>query len=836
MSGGSKVVRLNESKRVLFENAASLDGIFSPKSVALVHAGLPGAPGADAISTFLNGGFQGTSFVIQPGSSPAPGTRTYARLSDVPGKIDLAVAVTSAEAAPAVVADCVQHNVKGVVLLSPRLGTHDAYSPEAAAQMRSILGSSRTRVIGPGALGVMSPLLGLNATAGLPMAMGGTVAFVCESPLLGRVVLDWSLKHLVGFSSFACVGSMLDVSWANLIDYFGQDPNTRTIALQISSAGNARSLISAAREVSLNKPIIVIKAGLDGHAARAFTWKSRCQSSDSQVLTAALERVGVIEVDGIDDLFYTADALSKQPRPRGPRLMLVSNADGPGVLAADSLARAGVELASPSEETRSQVQQLLREENTLDDVLGDGSAENYVAVAKLAVNDPNCDGVLLLLVPWALADPERTAAMLLELRNSSKPILISYLGAADTGSAQEALIRACIPTFSSPEVAARVFQSMWRYSYELQALYETPMLHAEGDFETHDFVYQLIVQARSSGRSSLSPEESAEVLARYGIATCGPNVAAVPDRNGVLAKVGLRVDPQFGAVLMFGSVDRGPGVYGDVAIGLPPLNATLARRMLEKSAFYRGLLCEYQTGSLRALEEFLVRFSHIASDQPLIEEFEVEGLISPSDVLAISSRCKLHAPHTKSEDLPRPAIRPYPVQYVSPWRMKNGQTVTMRPIRAEDEPLMVKFHEALSDHSVYMRYFQRVKLSTRTAHQRLSRVCFLDYDREFALLAEVRDPHSDDRRIVAVATLVKSPQKSEGEVAVLISDDCQRQGLGKELVRRLIGFARDEGLSRVVATTMFDNLGMSVVFERLGFQLSTDFEEQLVNATLSLDS
>ena len=296
---------------------------------------------------------------------------------------------------------------------------------------------------------------------------------------------------------------MLDVSWANLIDYFGRDPNTRTIALQISSVGDARSLISAAREVSLNKPIIVIKAGLDDHAVRAFTWKSRCQSSDSQVLTAALERVGVIEVEGIDDLFYTADALSKQPRPRGPRLMLVSNADGPGVRPPTASHVRECNLPRPRRNS-SQVQQLLREENTLDDVVGDGSAENYVAVVKLAVNDPNCDGVLLLLVPWALADPELTAAMLLELRDSSKPILISYLGAADTGSAQEALIRACIPTFSSPEVAARVFQSMWRYSYELQALYETPMLHAEGDFQTHDFVHQLILKAQLGQDFTLS--------------------------------------------------------------------------------------------------------------------------------------------------------------------------------------------------------------------------------------------------------------------------------------------------------------------------------------------
>jgi acetyltransferase len=166
--------------------------------------------------------------------------------------------------------------------------------------------------------------------------------------------------------------------------------------------------------------------------------------------------------------------------------------------------------------------------------------------------------------------------------------------------------------------------------------------------------------------------------------------------------------------------------------------------------------------------------------------------------------------------------------------MKNGQTVIIRPIRAEDEPLMVKFHEGLSDRSVYLRYFQRVRLRTRTAHERLARVCFLDYDRELALLAEHQDPQTGDRKVIAIGTLQKEYPKNSGEVAVLISDTYQGQGLGKEVVARLVTFARDEGLQLVSATTMLENDGMCAVFRKLGFRLSTDFEDQLVHAELPL--
>src|SRR5208283_4729299 len=353
---------------------------------------------------------------------------------------------------------------------------------------------------------------------------------------------------------------------------------------------DARSFLSAAREVSLNKPIIVLKAGRDEASIRAVGWRSRSVPSDDAVLSAAFNRVGVLQVDTLEDLFYAADALSKQPRPRGPRLMVVSNADGPGVLAADSLVRSGVELAQPSDEAREQLQRLLPEQNRLDDVIGDGSAESYVRAVEIAAKDPSCDGLLLLMVPWALSDPQRTAELLIELRNTAKPILISYMGSADTPSAQEALVRACIPTFSSPEAAARVFHYMWRYSYDLQGLYETPALHADGDSGAQEFVRNLLDMARKAGRTSLTPDESGQILAKCGIPTLGYGMFQSAENSGHRARLGSRIDSQFGPVLMFGSADRGPDVYGDLVIGLPPLNATLARRMLEQSKFYEALL------------------------------------------------------------------------------------------------------------------------------------------------------------------------------------------------------------------------------------------------------
>src|SRR5579864_2119813 len=816
-------------------NIGSLTGIFNPNSIAVILADdRPNALGEKMLETVLRSSFRGPKFVIRGDHSSTSEQPSYARLSEAPGQVDLAVVIASPNAAPALLEECVARGVKGVLLLSSGFGDFGSDCARGSLRMQAVLKGSATRVVGPNSLGFMVPPLRLNATPGLPMPLSGTVAVLSESATLGKFLLDWSYKNIVGFSAFACLGSMLDVSWANLLDYFGSDPNTKTIIIQMSCVGDARSLISAAREVALAKPVIVMKTGRGEAAIRAVAWNSRCMLSDDSVLAAAFRRVGVLHVDSLEDLFYAADALSKQPRPRGPRLMVVGNADGAAVLAGDMVVRSGAQLATLTPESRARMAALLPQENHLDDAIGDGSCETYVKAVEIAAQDPNCDGLLVLITPSALADPQRTTELLLELGNaSSKPMLLSYMGTVDTAAAQETVVRACIPTFSSPAIAARVFQYMWRYSYDLQALYETPITHtvAEG-FAGAKLNRELVEHVRRDGRTSLSQEESRQVLQAYGIAT---RENATGEGRVYEAKLGSRIDPQFGPILIFGSADRGKDAYGDAVVGLPPLNATLARRMLEQSNFYRAMCSELDPVLLDKLHGLVVRFSELIVEQRWIKEFEINPLaICRGQVMAVASRCELHGNQVADDELPRPAIRPYPVQYVSTWTMKNGEQVIIRPIRAEDEPLMVKFHHGLSDQSVYLRYFQHVTLSARTAHERLARVCFLDYDREIGLLAEYRDPSTKETRVVAIGTLQKLFPKSEGEVAVLVSDDYHRQGLGQELIARLVSFARDEQLQVVSATTMIENGGMCAIFKRLGFEVSTDFEDQLVTAKLVL--
>jgi acetyltransferase len=230
-------------------------------------------------------------------------------------------------------------------------------------------------------------------------------------------------------------------------------------------------------------------------------------------------------------------------------------------------------------------------------------------------------------------------------------------------------------------------------------------------------------------------------------------------------------------------------------------------------------------------------------EQPWIKEAEANPLLaSSSNLVALDARVVLHDPQMREQDLPRPAIRPYPVQYVERWNTKSGMEVTIRPIRPEDEPLMVKFHERLSERTVYLRYFQPLKLSLRTAHQRLTRICFLDYDREIALVAERQVPASGNgaglparREIIAVARLSKLRGTEGAECAVLVSDEYQHQGLGAELIRRLIQIARDERLKFVSSTMLAVNREMRAICNKLGFQLQPQPEDGVFDAVLRLE-
>jgi acetyltransferase len=301
--------------------------------------------------------------------------------------------------------------------------------------------------------------------------------------------------------------------------------------------------------------------------------------------------------------------------------------------------------------------------------------------------------------------------------------------------------------------------------------------------------------------------------------------------------IGSSLDPQFGPVLLFGTGGQLVEVFKDRALGLPPLNSTLARRMMEQTKIYTALkgVRGRKPVDLKALEVLMVRFSALVAEQPWIKEIDINPLLaSPDGLIALDARVVVHGPEVSLEQVPKAAIRPYPTRYVAPWTMKGGGSINIRPIRPEDEPCMVKFHETLSERTVYLRYFHLMNLEQRTQHDRLTRICFIDYDREMALVAERRNPESGEIEILGVGRMTKILGTSEAEIAVVISDQWQGRGLGKELLARLLIVGADEKLTKLTADILPDNREVMRVCEKLGFTLKHSLDDEVVRAEFTV--
>ena len=892
----------------------SLEALFTPETVAVIGAtDRLGAVGRTVLQNLLDPAFHGRVYPVNPQRSEVLGAKAYKSIGEVPEAVDLVVLATPAITIPDLMAECVTAKAKSAVVISAGFKERGAAGTALEQQIQERISHSSMRLIGPNCLGVMNPVIGMNATFAKDAPKAGSVAFLSQSGALLTAILDWSHKEEVGFSAIVSTGSMLDVGWGDLIYHFGDDPHTKSILLYMESVGDARSFLSAAREVALTKPIIVIKAGRSEAASKAAASHTGALTGSDEVLDAAFRRCGVLRVQNIADLFYMAEVLGKQPRPKGPRLTILTNAGGPGVLATDALVANGGELARLSETTLQKLDEFLPAHwshgNPID-VLGDADSDRYAKAIEIAAQDPNSDGLLVVLAPQGMTNPTEIAERLKPYANSSgKPLLASWMGGTSIAAGEAVLNNAGIPTFPYPDTAAKAFTYMWRYTENLRSLYQTPSL-AEGselDNAARTGVGRILDDARASGRLLLNEFESKQVLSLYGIPTVETRIARSEEqavkhaaaigfpvvlkifsdtithktdvggvklnlqdesavreayesiRSAVTEKAGASqfggvtvqpmvkldgyelilgssVDPQFGPVLLFGSGGQLVEVYKDRALGLPPLNTTLAKRLMEQTQIFKALqgVRGRKPVDLAALESLLVRFSQLVIEQSSIAEIDINPLIaSPEHLLALDARVVLHDP-AKQKDLPKSAIRPYPIQYVSKWTMKDGREVTIRPIRPEDEPLMAEFHRGLSDRTVYLRYFASLSLSTRIAHERLLRICFGDYDREMVLVAEYHYPHSGTSRIVGVGRLNKMRARNEAEVAVLVSDAYQNLGLGYQLLSRVIGVARDEKLSRVSSEMMRDNLGMQILSKRLGFRLRSYGSGESVAAVLEL--
>ncbi len=911
----SKPPKVEAAHDILRGRQHPLDVFFYPERVAVIGATEnPGSVGRNLFWNLISNPFGGAVFPVNPKRSHVLGVKAYPNVRAVPEQIDLAVVVAPAVSVPKAIRDCADCKVKAAIIISA--GFREI-GPEGAKLEEETLAEARRgkmRLIGPNCLGVMSPMSGLNATFAAAMAKPGNIGFISQSGALCTAVLDWSLRDMVGFSAFISIGAMADVGWGDLITYLGDDPHTHSIIIYMESIGDARGFLSAARDVALSKPIIVIKAGRSEAAAKAAASHTGTLAGSDEVLNAAFRRCGVLRVESIGQLFYVAEVLDKQPRPKGPRLAILTNAGGPGVLATDALMGASGDLAELDPATMQALNQILPHawsHNNPVDILGDATAERYAKAVDIVAKDPNTDGILAILTPQAMTDPTQTAEHLKPYAHlDGKPIIASWMGGAGVSAGEQILNRAGIPTFDYPDTAARIFQYMWQYTYNLRGLYETPSMPAsfEESAAGRAQAATTIEAARKAGRTILTEVESKQLLAAYGIPTVETQTARNADQAAELAAkigfpvvlklysetithktdvggvklnladadavrqafraieasvaqkagaqhfagvtvqpmvkldgyeiiIGSSLDAQFGPVLLFGTGGQLVEVFKDRALALPPLNTTLVRRMMEQTKIYSALkgVRGRKAVDLAALELILVRFSNLVVEQRWVKEIDINPLLASEDrLIALDARVVLHDPAVTEDKLPLIAIRPYPAQYAGTWKMKDETELMIRPIMPEDEPLMVKFHESLSEQSVYMRYFHMIALSQRIAHERLTRICYVDYDREIALVAEQKNATTGARQLLGVGRLTKEPGTDEAQFAILVADPVQGRGLGTELVRRLLEIGRKENVRRITAEILLDNYAMQKICERLGFRLTRDAEEGVVKARIEL--
>jgi acetyltransferase len=906
------VLKADPSSDVYRSESHPLDPLFLPKSVAVIGASeRPGSVGRSVLWNLLSSPFGGTVYPVNSKRSNVLGIKAYPSVTELPEKVDLVVVTTPADTVPDLIHESVECGIPGGIVISAGFKEFGEHGKELERQISKII-QGKMRLIGPNCLGVMNPVRGLNATFAHTVARPGNVAFISQSGALCTAVLDWSLRENVGFSAFVSIGSMLDVNWGDLVDYFGSDPRTHSIVIYMESIGDASSFLSAAREVSLTKPVIVIKAGRTAAAAKAAASHTGALTGSDEVLDAAFRRTGVLRVNSIADIFFMSDVLAKQPRPRGNRLCILTNAGGPGVLATDALVAGGGELSDLSEETMKAFDAFLPPQwshNNPVDILGDAEPERYAKSLEIAAKDPSIDGMLVVLTPQDMTNPTQIAEKLKPYaKGLGKPVLASWMGGAEVAAGEQILNQAGIPTFQFPDSAVRAFNYMWRYAYNLKGIYETPALPQHADAAMQRGKAERIIQdVRESGRTILTEYESKQLLKAYDIPTVETRVAeteeqavqaateigypivlklysltithktdvggvqlnlrdanavktafqgirsAVTEKAGAehfqgvtvqpMAKldgyeliIGSSLDSQFGPVILFGTGGQLVEVFKDRALALPPLNSTLALRLMEQTKIFTALrgVRGRKPVDILGLEDLLVRFSQLVVEQPWIKEIDINPLLaSPDRLLALDARVVLHGAEMTEENLPKAAIRPYPTRLVEEWIAKDGKPVTIRPIRPEDEPAMIEFHKKLSERSVYLRYFQPLKFTQRTAHERLTRTCFIDYDREMALVAE-RQLDGGEKQLLAVGRLSKLHGRNEAELAAVAIDEAQHKGLGTELYRRLIQVAHDEKMTKVVSNMLPENREMRAICTKLGFKMISSLEDNMIRAELEL--
>ena len=497
-----------------------LNRIFKPRQVAVVGGSeKAGTIGNALMRNLLDGGFPGNLLPVNPKYQSIHGHECFKSVSALETGVDLAIIATPINSVVDIVSECVERKVGGTVIISAGGKEVGKQGREIEEEIQRIANGNGLRIVGPNCMGIIRPGVNLNASFASEMPVAGNLSFVSQSGAICSAILDLAFKESIGFSHFVSIGSMLDIDFGDMIDYLGNDSSTKSILLYIENLTDFRKFMSAARSVSRIKPIIVLKSGRSPAGAKAAASHTGAMAGEDAVYDAAFKRAGIVRVDTIEELFDCAELMAKQPRPRGSRLAILTNGGGPGVMAADTLARYGQEPAPLDSETMQAFDAFLpacwSRGNPID-ILGDASAERFSRSLEVCFNSKNMDGVLVILAPQVLTDPLSVAETLAsDIKGRMYPVVTCWMGGKRISPAVQILNEAGIPTYETPERAVRAFLYMVEYARNHEMLLEIPPKmtgHLEFDQEK---ARKLIVGAPA--QRFLSESDSKEILAAYGL-------------------------------------------------------------------------------------------------------------------------------------------------------------------------------------------------------------------------------------------------------------------------------------------------------------------------------
>lgn len=879
-----------------------LDCLFKPKSLALVGASLRENSLGRAVFTNLRaGGFRGRIDLVNPRHATLDGQFCVARISDLAGPPDLVIIAAPREVVPGLAEEAAAFGVKATVVITadPEHGVGSL-----SARLTEIAARTGMRIVGPNCLGVIAPRSGLDASFAAHAAVAGDLAVISQSGAIAAALLAWAHERKIGFSGLVSVGDMADVDFADLLDYFALDHQTRAILLYVESIRDAKGFMSAARAAARVKPVIVIKSGRHARAARAAATHTGALAGADAVYDAAFRRAGLLRVADISELFAAAETIGRIKPFQGDRLAILTNGGGVGVLAVDNLLDLGGKLADLSDDTRAQLESFLpatwSHANPVD-IVGDADAARFGRSLTLLLDDPANDAVVVMHCPTALSNSEATARAVADAveahRRASlqpKPVFAVWLGATPASNAIFEAAR--IPNYRGG--ATRGFMHLVRWRDNREALMAVPP-NLPGDFKPDvEAARTIVAKALADGHTWLgpvaitgllqaygipiapaslarTPEEAAEpaarLIAEFGacvIKILSPDIthksdvggvvlnietpeAAVAAARAMLARVtaarpearlegvtlhpmvrrphareliaGIAEDPTFGPVIVFGRGGKAVEVINDRALALPPLDLRLAHDLIERTRVVR-ILRTYRdepAADIDAAALMLVKLSQLSADIPEVRELDLNPtLCDEQGIIVIDARIAIapaQQPHVHGSNL-RFSIAPYPKGWERHLSLRDGVKIFVRPVRPEDEDMYRRFFETVKPDDLRLRFFAPVK---EFSHAFVARLTQIDYSRAFAICAI----DESNGLMVGGVRLIKDAEATSGEYAILLHSDFKGRGLGWNLMKLMIEYAEDEGLTRVEGQVLSENTTMLTMCEQLGFHVRDDPEE-----------